>query len=139
MNTPVFGLALLLFLLLVAGAACRDDDEGTNEADDRHTLELMATDIDKFIGEPQCSGVDDCRVIAFGAKPCGGPWSYKVYSTASSDSVALADMVQRYNAFNAELNDRYGWISDCMVVEAPDIECVKGVCQAVPTAKTPVR
>ena len=32
--------------------------------------------------------------------------------------------IERYNAFNAELNEKYGWASDCMFVTEPEIGAV---------------
>src|ERR1700682_4458868 len=49
-------------------------------------------------GEPRCSQRSQCRLQALGSKPCGGPRSYVAFSTAVTDSAALALAVQRYNA-----------------------------------------
>jgi hypothetical protein len=63
-----------------------------------------------------------------GAKPCGGPWSYLVYSMATSDSVQLAAAVQEYTAYQADLNRKLGLVSDCQFLSAPTVDCMAGVC-----------
>ena len=42
-----------------------------------------------LIGDAACKSDADCRAIAFGDKPCGGPWSYKIYSVTSVDTVEV--------------------------------------------------
>ena len=111
-------------------AACNDEDSFDEDAD-RARLDKMETEIDDLIGEATCKDARECRVIAFGDKPCGGPWSFKVFSVSSVDSVALDDLVGHYNKFNKTLNARYGWMSDCMVVMPPNVDCVEGRCVVV--------
>ncbi len=122
-------------IVLIAGigclAACQGDDPGA-ETKDRLLLEKMEADIDSLIGDAACVDAEDCRAIAFGDKPCGGPWIYKVYSVTSVDTLELAGMIDAYYEFNRTLNERYGWMSDCMFVMPPNIDCVEGKAVAVP-------
>ena len=130
---------ILVLAVFTAGLAACNDEEQHDEAADLARLAKMEADIDDFIGEPTCKDVKDCRAIAFGAKPCGGPWKYKIFSAATVDSLELAGMVDAYNKLNATLNDRHGWMSDCMMVMPPDIDCLDGRCVAVePPGETPV-
>lgn len=130
---PFFG-ALLLLAVLVAGAACRDETDPNDKEEDLRILARLEADIDLLIGEAACVGDDDCRALPFGEKPCGGPWSYKVFSISATDSVELAGMIDHYNEFNHILNERYGWMSDCMYVMPPAVDCYKGQCVAAPEA-----
>ena len=121
---------LMIGLLALAGAwGCNDDD--SDEAADRARLQEMETAIETFIGEPTCGGPGDCRTVALGVKPCGGPWSYLAFNAAKIDTTALMQMVAEYNRFNAVLNERYGWVSDCMLVEPPALDCLDGHCTPV--------
>ena len=124
-------IPVVVMIFCVAGlAACKDEDPADEDAD-RARLARMEAEIDTLIGEAVCLDPADCRAIAFGDKPCGGPWSYKIYSVAGLDTLQLADQVAAYNKFNKVLNDRYGWMSDCMVVTPPRIGCVEGRCGVV--------
>jgi hypothetical protein len=99
--------------------------------EDFEQLEAMKAEILAFIGDPVCSDVSDCAAVAFGSKPCGGPWEYLVYSTATVDPGTLAEMVSEYNELDALLNQRHGIISDCSLVRAPALGCVGGRCVAM--------
>lgn len=122
---------IVLFAGIACLAACQDDDS-TAEPTDRLLLEKMEAEIDSLIGDAACADAQDCRAIAFGDKPCGGPWSYKVYSVTSVDTLELAGLVDAYFEFNQTLNERHGWMSDCMFVMPPNIDCVEGKAVAVP-------
>lgn len=123
--------ALLMWMLLVAALAPFDCGEERTEDTDRAKLAEMEAQIDALIGDARCTDGAQCKVIAFGAKPCGGPWKYKVYSEAVVSTAKLTEYVDAYNAFNRELNEKYGWVSDCMVVGPPSVECREGRCGVV--------
>jgi hypothetical protein len=121
-SREIFGLIILLVCAIFI-SGCGDD-----EADDRARLETMEEEILLFVGEPECSDSTDCRSIGLGAKPCGGPWRYLIYSIANVDSVDLVLRVAEFNEFNRVLNRRYGWISDCSVPNKPNLGCQDGRC-----------
>ena len=128
----------LLPLLAFCLAACSDDnepDKAANEKADRETLATLEANIDAFIGTPECDGINDCRSLPFGAKPCGGPWSFKIFALSAADSATLDTMIHEYNVFNAELNGEYGWASDCMIVEEPFLDCLGGRCIPIEPAR----
>lgn len=108
-----------------------DNNKETGEEADKASLARMEAEIDEFIGEATCNEAGDCRTLPFGAKPCGGPWKFKVFGGSSGDTAKLEAMVAKYNLFNAELNEKYGWMSDCLAVMPPEIECVDGMCVVV--------
>lgn len=89
--------------------------------------------ISEEVGVPVADSVQQCRTIAFGSKPCGGPWQYLVYSTAVSDSTRLRSLVSRYNVLEEDFNRRTGRASDCAFVMRPDTALVDGVCTAAVT------
>lgn len=104
---------------------------GTSQssADDiQATLQELTAQIDRIIGNAACEVTGQCRVIAVGSKPCGGPWSYRAYSTLKTDVSSLEVTVQRYTDLQKELNQRTGAISDCMFVTEPTVQCVSGRC-----------
>ena len=82
----------------------------------------------QLIGEPTCSSTNECRVIGFGSKPCGGPRSYLPYSLAVTDSITLADAVREFNERDAENNSALGINSDCSLVAEPMVICSNGLC-----------
>jgi len=122
---------IIMITCVVCLAACNDEEDPFDEAVDRARLSKMEAEIDDLIGDATCKDTKDCRSIAFGDKPCGGPWSYKIYSVADLDTLQLAGLVAAHKKFNGVLNMRYGWVSDCRFVMPPDIDCVEGRCAAV--------
>jgi len=111
--------------------ACSDSDNATgleplSEPQAREALASLRAEIETIVG---LSGpLSTCRSIALGAKPCGGPRQYLVYSTAQTDEVLLVEKVAEYNARDADTNARYGGVSDCMLVVKPPLGLRDGQC-----------
>lgn len=107
-----------------------EDEEQRTEEGDRTRLMEMRQEIDALIGDATGSSIADCRYAGIGAKPCGGPWEYIVYSVSSTDSTALAERLAAYDAFEAEMNELYGYLSDCSVPNIPVLVFEGGRCGA---------
>ena len=120
--------AIIMITCFAVLSACQD--ESHDEPADRVHLAELEAEIDELIGEALGNDITDCRSIAFGDKPCGGPWKYKVFSISGLDTLELGELVASYNKFNTILNKRYGWMSDCMGVTPPNLDCVDGHCIA---------
>ena len=119
----------LLFILALIISSC-GMHENTQEEDERE-LESLANKINDIIGDASCNDSTDCRAIAFGSKPCGGPWSYLVYSIVDTDTILLAVDVDLYNSMEVNYNEKWGINSDCMVVPPPSrLVCEDGHCAA---------
>lgn len=111
-----------------------EDEQPTNEVEqrteegDRARLVEMRQEIDMLIGDAAAASITDCRYAGLGSKPCGGPWEYIVYSVSSTDSTALAERLKAYDAFEAEMNELYGYVSDCSVPNRPVLVFKDGRC-----------
>ena len=103
----------------------------SSEEEDQERLKALYDEIVEYIGTPRCSGGDDCRFIGVGSKPCGGPWRYLVYSASTLDEDHLRSLVEAHAAFEAYLNEKYGYVSTCNVPPEPVLECRDGICRAV--------
>lgn len=102
----------------------------STRAETTESLESLRNEVLGLVGEPTCSSSNQCRSIAFGSKPCGGPWSYVAYSTQTTDSAKLAAAVAEYNAREDRLNRELGTVSDCRFVTPPKLACVASHCSA---------
>lgn len=103
----------------------------SSEQQERQELALLKAEIEEMVAEISCANGTDCRFLAFGSKPCGGPWSYLIYNTAI-DTDKLKDLVENYNQKEQDFNIKYNIISDCMYVLPPTrVDCVNGVCTAI--------
>jgi hypothetical protein len=131
---PVVILGLSVFLALLTGLAGFAPPAPPDSAEigaDTASLETLRAEVRDQLGDPTCTDLGQCRTIPFGAKPCGGPWSYLVYSVATTDSARLADAVYRYTAREHELNRLEGRVSDCALVTEPEVICADGQCASV--------
>lgn len=121
---------ILALSLMLQSFQCTD----TNDTSDTITtaqLETKKQEIQNYINSFSCSESIGCSYIAFGSKPCGGPWSYLVFSN-TVDIAKLQEMVKNYNEMNKLYNSQTGIFSDCMVVMPPkEVKCINGVCTAI--------
>ncbi|MFD1816109.1 hypothetical protein ACFSDG_01015 [Pseudarcicella hirudinis] len=114
-------------LSLILVSSCKKDEVSDNKLADEKKLEQMGADIQDFAKNKACSG-DDCKVIAMGAKACGGPSSFLIYSVSKVDEKVLTDKVKAYSDFEKVINERYNRISNCAMIAIPQVDCVNGIC-----------
>ena len=119
------------FLLMFIMTFQCDKNEAENHCKNQMScLAEMSTTIHNLIDTSVCSEEDECRFIALGSKPCGGLWSYLVYST-SIDTTKLTTLVEEYNTLEKRINQECNRISDCMVAMPPQrLECQDNKCIA---------
>ena len=127
MSAPL-GSTLVVGILIFVTACGPKTPAPDSRADAGESPDALRADVLQLVGEPACSDVSQCRSIAFGSKPCGGPWSYLVYSVQTADSARLATAVANYNARETQLNRDLGRASDCRMVTAPRLDCVASRC-----------
>lgn len=115
-------IALLLFLPLNCEPTAVDRQE------EREALNRQLEEIKAFIAEAACENAGQCTPIAYGSKACGGPMGYLYYPT-SVNVEKLEEMVDAYNRAEADFNQKYQVVSDCMyVMPAENLECRDGEC-----------
>ena len=130
MKLQVKFLFLFSFLLLLSATMCVGDDPFTCD-DYLEEMESIKLEIDALIATSSCTEATECRAIAFGSKPCGGTWSYLVYST-SIDTEYLESLVTNYNNIEEAFNNNCEAISDCSFVIPPnELSCEDGNCTIV--------
>jgi hypothetical protein len=118
-------LATAVALALVA---CERSPAAPTVVYDRASLEARYKAITDMIALPVCSTSLQCRSVAVGAKPCGGPWRYLVYSDVMVNEQELQRRAADLIAFEREYNTRNGIVSDCSVPHPPTPGCVDSVC-----------
>ncbi len=124
-------MKLLLILLPLLIMNCNDTDTQTTQEDDRKALEVLANEIMTIANQSICSDEFTCEYVGYGSKACGGFKSYLVYSN-SIDTTELLAKVKKYNEMEHQYNQKWGIISDCMLVMPPtSVICENGKCKAV--------
>src|SRR5450830_701 len=78
-----------------------------------------------------CAAQAQCRTVAVGARPCGGPEGFIAYSVAGADisEAVQAKAAQLTRARTAELARRGDAASICTVVTDPGAICAAASCQ----------
>jgi hypothetical protein len=122
-----FVTILSLFFLSTLGSASCEKEELSENAE-FGDLKNRETEIRALVANKSCAPDRTCGAIGFGAKPCGGPWTYLVYSLNAADLKTLTEKVDAYNQLERELNVKYGKASDCAMVMPPTVGCVDGTC-----------
>lgn len=112
----------------------RGSELGAFEQSDSERLEELKRLIDNEIGVPHADDPSQCRLIAFGSKPCGGPWTYLVYSAKTNES-RLEQLVGEYNQVQKRINIERKLLSNCAIARKPKVEYVDGVCTGVDELK----
>jgi len=120
-------ICILSIALVVAFLASGCNDEPTRE-EESVALKSRKQEILSYANSSVCSDSSTCRYTGLGSKPCGGPWTYIIYST-SIDTTRLLQMITQYNAEEDQYNRKWGLFSDCSIPPPPDsVRCLNGVC-----------
>jgi hypothetical protein len=123
--------------LTLSGSACVRKQAAVEERPDTREPEALRESIGRQVGNATCSSPGACRAIPMGAKPCGGPRRYLIYSLELTDSARLAGDVARFNEAEARANKEKGMTSDCNLVLKPQVSCVSGRCLARRSGEPP--
>lgn len=67
-----------------------------------------------------CSADRHCRALPLGAKPCGGPWRYLIYSQEGADLPQLHAKVREHSQLESSLNRQSLAVSDCEFIAPPE-------------------
>jgi hypothetical protein len=105
------------------------DNSVTYRQSNRADLNKLKKEIDREIGKPRAKRLTHCKVIAFGAKACGGPKTYLVYSSLQTNENKLKRLVNQYNSLEDKINKETDAMSDCMFIEEPKADLVNGMCK----------
>ncbi len=119
----------LIFLVLIS---CSLGDDSVNvQEQELLILNQQKNEIEQLAKSIPCNEVTICHYVAFGSKPCGGPWTYLGYNT-EIDEALLLNKVASYNANEAFYNSKWNIESDCAVVNPPIVvTCIDGVCTPI--------
>ena len=73
--------------------------------------------------ENQCTTSADCATAAVGSRACGGPNSYVVYSTMSSNAENIRSLAQLTTRLEQQYNQENSIMSICSMVMPPTAVC----------------
>jgi hypothetical protein len=131
MNKPMVSLVLLSLVTAFSAGADLLPPQPSSAAKLKARHTQLEKEISKLVKTSPCSSKADCGVAEVGVKPCGGPWSYKIYSKKNVRSKSLEKKVAEFNALDKSLNEKEELMSDCSVEMQPEVACVKNACTDV--------
>lgn len=135
MPRPIPTTAALMLILSAGLQACSHAtvDSRRMIADglqsEMHDIRLS---IDREIGEARAQRPEQCRVHPVGAKACGGPQAYLVYSTATSSERQIEELARRYTEAEQKYNRVTGSASTCSYLMPPAVGLENGKCVSEP-------
>lgn len=126
-KTSLFLVLIPSFFLLTA-TQCDEDDIDFSCENRLESLSELGNRIENLASMSECGDDFECRYIAYGSKPCGGPWRYLIYST-SIDTLELENLVNEYNTIEEDYNLNCDAVSDCAVAIPPSgFDCDNNEC-----------
>lgn len=107
-------------------------DPATVRTHEQEHAELQQT-LRQYLQRREADSRDQCALIAYGHKPCGGPESYIVYSQKGMGEDTIEELeaqVKRYNELDAFIKSSRNIVGNCQVTPEPEIEFENGRCMA---------
>ena len=95
--------------------------------EDVHYAKKLITSISQF--DKHCTNSLDCIAIPVGAKTCGGPSDYIVYSKLSTYADQIEKLATLTNQLEQEYNKENPENGPCSVIGAPTVTCSFNNCQ----------
>jgi hypothetical protein len=120
-----FTIFFILTFILIVSTSC---EEISPDNFDDLSIDEIAELIDQEVGNAGAESLSSCSVLAIGAKPCGGPWGYLVYSKEYSDPEKLKRLVERYNELDEIRMKEEGYGSTCDYATEPTLSLENGSC-----------
>jgi hypothetical protein len=96
-------------------------------AGDAEEAARLRREIFELIGSAPCNNLVNCRILALGARACGGPEEYVAYSTwARRDDIQ--SKAAEYNFLREELLAGAAPASGCQPLAEPKAACINSRC-----------
>lgn len=121
-------ISSILFLISCSSDAIPEGSELLPKLSDYTDLQQTAILIDLEVDDAAASNLNSCDMIPIGAKPCGGPWGYLVFSKEISDKKSLEELAETYTELDHIRNIEEGRISTCEITGAPTLQIKEGSC-----------
>lgn len=81
--------------------------------------------------DKSCRETAECKVLAVGSRPCGGPEQYLAYSAVNTDEKLLEITNDRYTKLKQQQQQRLGLRSTCQMLPEPLAQCKMRQCSLV--------
>ncbi len=120
-------ISVFLFLLLSLFVVSCDQTPELTQDEEWQLLQTQLSQIEGFAQSVPCTDPTDWSYIAYGSKPCGGPWGFIPYALTTN----ISELERRLNLYaqaEESYNQRWGIFSDCSIPPSPtSIICQNGI------------
>ncbi|RUO76977.1 hypothetical protein [Idiomarina seosinensis] len=131
-------------LLLIASSvmvACGQPDTSTDLQEQQMSeqpkvtatqdIKELGLEIRRMVQTPNADHPDQCKIVAMGHKPCGGPERYLLYSTKTmneQEETEFLNKLEQYNQLSRRHSEKSGMVSDCQMLPEPTAVVRDGFC-----------
>lgn len=122
-------LSLMMLLVCAACVACAPTPRASAEPKATAPSGDTQARIRALIGDAACTQDAQCHTLALGKRACGGPQAYLPWSSAKTDSAALAALGQQFKEEREAAITASGEMSTCQFLPDPGAVCRAGTCQ----------
>ncbi|ATC80672.1 MULTISPECIES: hypothetical protein [Pseudoalteromonas] len=111
-------------MLLLSGCASTSSSTEQNQ-----NLSDLNYDLNNIVSDNSCTASFQCKVLEVGARACGGPSKYVVYSTLNTSQEHAEEVAQKITQQQKAQNKAQG-LTDCSPVLEVQTLCINQQCQA---------
>lgn len=111
-------------ILLLSGCVSTTSSNGHE-----NNLASLNNELNKIVSDNSCTASFQCKVLEVGARSCGGPSKYAVYSTLNT-SQEKADQIAQQITKQEEIQNKAQGLTDCLPVLEVQSLCIKQQCQS---------
>ena len=130
MRLSFFQKIILMSIVCVSTATCASLEKAQmHSSSTKQQMKNTQKEINQIIDVAKCTDSKQCKSLAIGAKACGGPQSYQIYSTLKTDVEKLITLGEQLKLLNKRYIKEEGLMSDCMMVMPPAVACLNNRCQ----------
>jgi len=79
----------------------------------------------------EATTIGQCRLVAMGHAPCGGPGYYLPYAVPGTDEAILEQLASQHRTLSQERNVANGLAGVCVITPEPELVVVEGQCTAL--------
>ncbi len=127
----LFKLPILLGVILLSGCNTTENNHtGDDPSEIYRTLASSKNALIELAADKICDASFQCKVLAIGERPCGGPSQYVVYSTESL-STSKAEFLAREITSAEHFANKEQSALNCQPVIKPSTLCIKRKCEII--------
>ena len=115
-------IIFLILIVLITSCADKSIESFSDEKLDEK-IKDTSEKINLLISDVSCDSLSQCNVIKYGHKPCGGPMTYKIFSSKNTNEEEIEQLSEYYFDLTQEYNERHNIPSDCLFVDPPALVC----------------